>query len=206
LETLHGLFADFQTNGLLSAQCFWSIVGLANPAYLLRTDSLFNARVFSIFDVLKLGALTCLEFILALGVLSAHARFLDPVAFSFDVLDVNQVRTVEAIDIMRVLQVLDDRSSADRILCRVRHGDTIYSITPVVLQRTFVTILQRYTSGNALSKPEWQHVLMYSSASPLLLALFCVDVDYLYGFHYYNCRTSFSFFFYFLLLLFMVSS
>jgi len=85
LSRLYSLFEAKQQAGLVSQAQFWQLT--CCPILLWNHDSLLNLRMFTIFDVLKLGALTFLEFSLAFGVLSGNATFLEPATFVFDVLD-----------------------------------------------------------------------------------------------------------------------
>jgi hypothetical protein len=60
----------------------------------LDENSLLAARMYSIFDVLKFGSLTFLEFVLAFAVMCARSTFLDRVTFAFDVFDLQQDQRV----------------------------------------------------------------------------------------------------------------
>jgi hypothetical protein len=62
----------------------------------LDENSLLAARMYSIFDVLKFGSLTFLEFVLAFAVMCARSTFLDRVTFAFDVFDLQQDQRVSA--------------------------------------------------------------------------------------------------------------
>jgi Ca2+-binding EF-hand superfamily protein len=179
LEVLYDIFAEHQHGGLLNQDSFWRIVGSTAPILVHDIGSLLNLRMFSIFDVLKLGALTCLEFVLAMSVLAGQSRFLDRATFSFDVLDISQDQCLDLTKVQMVFAALD--SAQQTVLFQVQHSHGHYNVTASVLAQAYAKTFLKYDTDKdgVLTKDEYMHMLSVSSAAPILLHPFSIDLPLL---------------------------
>lgn len=172
LDALYHVFLNIESSSLVSPSAFWSFVVRSTPVLGYDVNSLLNLRMFSIFDVLKLGALTCLEFILAIAVLAGRSGFLDRVTFSFDVLDVGQDGSLSLQELKMVLP------SSGRV-----HSSSLlhYSkITPETLLQAYITSFLKHDINNdgLISKSEYINMVNSSSSSTsILMHPFSVDLS-----------------------------
>lgn len=179
LEVLYDIFAENQGGGLLDRKSFWRIAGSTAPILTHDIGSLLNLRMFSIFDVLKLGSLTCLEFVLAMSVLAGQSRFLDRITFSFDVLDVSQDQCLDLGEVQMVFSALD--SARQNVLFQVQHSHGHYNVTAAVLAQAYSKTFLKYDTDKdgILTKAEYVRMASVSSAAPILLHPFSIDLPLL---------------------------
>jgi hypothetical protein len=104
LLRLQQLFSWNHVDGKLSPTAFWCLLATAAPLLVYgMPDGPLHQRMFTIFDQLKLGALTCFEFVLATAIMSGRALFLSRAVFAFDLLDHTEDQRVDAVDVHAVL-------------------------------------------------------------------------------------------------------
>jgi hypothetical protein len=128
LLRLQQLFSCHHDGGLMTPEAFWRVAALGAPllalraprlpsradsvvandgqssvAVELRGGSALHSQMFAVFDQLRLGALTCFEFVLAVCVMAGRAAFLPHATFMFDVCDANHDQRVDADEVARIV-------------------------------------------------------------------------------------------------------
>jgi hypothetical protein len=137
LLRLQQLFSCHHDGGLMMPEAFWRVAALGAPllalraprlpsradsvvsndgqrsvAVELRDGSALHSQMFAVFDQLRLGALTCFEFVLAVCVMAGRATFLPHATFMFDVCDANHDQCVDADEVARIVDSIQPHAPA----------------------------------------------------------------------------------------------
>jgi Ca2+-binding EF-hand superfamily protein len=114
LLRLQQIFSCNQVGGLISERLFWNVVSLGSPIIALRAPwGAVHKQMFGVFDQLRLGALTCFEFVLALCILGERATFLQRVVFSFDAMDINHDQRLDLNELQLVIDSIRPRDGVE---------------------------------------------------------------------------------------------